>query len=133
VSLRPLACWDCGCESCRGHGCLSVVSVVCCQVEVSVMSWSLVQTSPTKCGVSKLVCSWSFNDEEALALWGCCTMVTYKWHIQLSKWYCNVVFCIVTIHSMVDYCQHLKKTNWLGLVDTVEVNGSIIFLYDIFN
>ena len=33
--LRPLDCWDCGFESCRGHGCLSVVSVGCCQVEVS--------------------------------------------------------------------------------------------------
>ena len=32
VGLRPLACWDCGFESCRGHGCLSVVSVVCCHV-----------------------------------------------------------------------------------------------------
>ena len=33
--LRPLACWDCGFESRRGPGCLSVLSVVCCQVEVS--------------------------------------------------------------------------------------------------
>jgi hypothetical protein len=36
-----------------GHGCLSLVSVVCCQVEVSAMGWSLVQRSPTECGVSK--------------------------------------------------------------------------------
>ena len=35
VDLRPLACWDCGFESRRGHVCLSVVSVVCCHVEVS--------------------------------------------------------------------------------------------------
>jgi hypothetical protein len=27
--LQQLACWDCGFESCRRHGCLSVVSVVC--------------------------------------------------------------------------------------------------------
>jgi hypothetical protein len=33
--LRPLTFWDCGFESCRGHVCLSLVSVVCCQVEVS--------------------------------------------------------------------------------------------------
>ena len=33
--LRPLTCRDRGFESHRGHGCLSVVSVVCCQVEVS--------------------------------------------------------------------------------------------------
>ena len=29
---RPLACWDLGFESHRGHGYLSVVSVVCCQM-----------------------------------------------------------------------------------------------------
>jgi hypothetical protein len=40
--------WDCG-----GHGCLSVVSVVCCQVEVSETSWSLVHRSPSECGESK--------------------------------------------------------------------------------
>ena len=31
---------------------LSVVSVVCCQVEVSATSWSLVQRSPTYCAAS---------------------------------------------------------------------------------
>ena len=31
---------------------MSVVSVVCCQVEVSATSWSLVQRSPTECGAS---------------------------------------------------------------------------------
>jgi len=36
VGLRQLACWDCGFEYRRGHGCLSVVSVLCCQVEVCV-------------------------------------------------------------------------------------------------
>jgi hypothetical protein len=38
-----------------GHGCLSVVSVVCCQVEVSATGWSLVQRSPTECVVSECV------------------------------------------------------------------------------
>jgi hypothetical protein len=33
------------------HGCLSLVSVVCCQVEVSATGWSLVQRSATECGV----------------------------------------------------------------------------------
>jgi hypothetical protein len=36
-----------------GHGCLSRVSVVCCQVEVSASDWPLVQRSPTDCGVSE--------------------------------------------------------------------------------
>jgi len=31
------------------------VSVVCCQVEVSATSWSLVQRSPTHCGASLCV------------------------------------------------------------------------------
>jgi len=31
------------------------VNVVCCQVEVSATGWSLVQTSPTDCGVSLCV------------------------------------------------------------------------------
>ena len=35
-----------------GHGCLSLVNAVCCQVEVSATSWSLVQRSPTDCGAS---------------------------------------------------------------------------------
>jgi hypothetical protein len=46
--LLPLACWDCGFESQRGHGCLSFVSVVCCQLEVSVSARSLAQRSPTE-------------------------------------------------------------------------------------
>jgi hypothetical protein len=41
-------------KSHRGYGCLYLVSVVCCQVEVSATSWSLVQRSPTECGVSKV-------------------------------------------------------------------------------
>ena len=53
MGLRSLACWDCGFESRRGHGCLSVVSVVCCRVEVSASGWSLVQRSPTECGFSE--------------------------------------------------------------------------------
>ena len=38
VGLRPLACWDCGFESHRENWCFSLVSVVCCQVEVSAIS-----------------------------------------------------------------------------------------------
>jgi len=68
VGLRPLACWDCGFESHRGYRCLSLVSVVCCQVEVSATGWSLVQ-SPTDC-VRRCVWSRNLVNEEALAHWG---------------------------------------------------------------
>jgi hypothetical protein len=33
--------------------CLSLVKAACCQVEVSASGWSLVQRSPTECGVSE--------------------------------------------------------------------------------
>ena len=39
----------------RGHRCLSLVSVVCYQVEVSATSWSPVQRNPTDCGASLYV------------------------------------------------------------------------------
>jgi len=39
VGLQLLTYWDCGFESQRGHGCLSLVNVVCCQVEVSATGW----------------------------------------------------------------------------------------------
>jgi hypothetical protein len=66
AGLRPLVCWDCGFESRGGRGCLSVVSVVCCQVEVSATSWSLVQRSVVR------RCVWFRNlqTEEALACTG---------------------------------------------------------------
>ena len=56
VDLRPLSCCYCGFESRRKYACLSVVSVVCCQVEVSATDWSLVHRSPTECGVSECDC-----------------------------------------------------------------------------
>jgi hypothetical protein len=52
MCLRPLACLDWGFASCRGHGCVSLVSVVCCQEEVTESGWSLVQRSPIDCGVT---------------------------------------------------------------------------------
>jgi hypothetical protein len=48
----PLACWDCGFGFRRGHGCLSLVNIVCCQAEFFATDRSLVQSSPTECGVS---------------------------------------------------------------------------------
>jgi len=45
----PRSCWHCWFESRRGHGCLCLVSVVCCQVEVPATGRALVQRSPTEC------------------------------------------------------------------------------------
>ena len=51
VVLRLFLCWDCGFDSCWQYGCMSLVSVACCQVEVSVSGWSPLQRNPTECGV----------------------------------------------------------------------------------
>ena len=55
MDLLPLACCDYGFESRRGHGCLSVVSVVCFQVEAFQSGRSIVQRDPTECCVSECV------------------------------------------------------------------------------
>jgi len=56
AAARLLGLWF---ESHRGNGYLSVVSVVCYQIEISASGWSLVQNSPTMCGVS--VCDHEFS------------------------------------------------------------------------
>jgi len=55
VGLWPLASWDCGFEFQWGHSCLSLVNITYCQEEFSASGWSLVQRSPTDCGVSVIV------------------------------------------------------------------------------
>ena len=47
--MLSLACGDCGFESRRKHGCLSVVCVVYFQVDVYAAGRSLVQRSPIEC------------------------------------------------------------------------------------
>ena len=54
--MPPITCWDCGFEYHWGHECLSVVIVVCCQVEISATGRSLVQRGPNKCGMSESDC-----------------------------------------------------------------------------
>ena len=63
-----------------------LVSVVCCQVEVSASGWSLVQRSLTECGVSGC-------DREASIMWrpwptgGCCAIVKkkYYWNVKVNN------------------------------------------------
>jgi len=72
------------------HGCLFAVNVVCCQVEVSASDWSLVQRSPTECGVSEC-------DREALIMsktWP--TRAVEPWiKKRINK--CNVYWWILTL------------------------------------
>ena len=60
VCVRPLTLTGIGNSiPPRGHGYLSLVSGVCCQVEVSASDWSLIQRIPTDCGVSECHCGTS--------------------------------------------------------------------------
>ena len=75
-----------------GHGCLSVVSGVNCQVEVSAASvWSLVQSRPAEYGVSEC-------DREASIMkrpWptrGCCAI---KMRIKYRRYYKLTIFPII--------------------------------------
>jgi hypothetical protein len=51
-------------------GCLSLVSVVFCQAEVSASVWSLAQRILTERGAYNWVWWWSLDNEAALAHWG---------------------------------------------------------------
>jgi len=70
--LQQLTCWDCGFESCSGNGCLSLMNVVCWQVEVSASGQSLIQRGPTECGVSEFDCEASIMRPWCTS--GCCTI-----------------------------------------------------------
>ena len=102
--LGPAIChmrskaWDCGFEFRRGHEWLSLVSIVCFQVEVCVSSCSLAQRCPTECGVSEY-------DREALimrSLWPtriCCVM-DKNCHTRCSQTQSTLkikVCCVVTV------------------------------------
>ena len=80
VRLQPFACWACGFESHWGHGWLSLVSVVCCQVEVPASGRSPVQGSPTECDVSE--CDRGASTTRRLLPAGCCgAMNVYKGYL----------------------------------------------------
>ena len=72
VCVQQLTCWDCGFESHRVNGFLSLVNVVCWQVEVSALGQSLVQRSPAECGVSECDCEASIMRPWCTS--GCCAM-----------------------------------------------------------
>jgi hypothetical protein len=77
----PLACWDCGFESRRGYGCLSLVSVGCCQVDVTAASRSLFQRSPAECDVS--VCDLETSKIRRPRPYTCCCANKNALHIPL--------------------------------------------------
>jgi len=66
VVLRPLASWDWGFESGWADGYLSLVSVVCYQV-----NWSLVQRNPTECCVFECDHEEASTSKKSWPTWAC--------------------------------------------------------------
>ena len=124
---RPFTCWDLGFESQRGHRYLSVVSVVCCQVEVSVTSWSLVQRSP---GFKELncicICIFVDNLESVLQWCDVCVKCIDKFYRSvkmrliksraINKWTC------IFTHSL-----YLFKTEVINVI--FKCSHSVVFYY----
>ena len=84
VGLWPLLCWDRWFETHQGHGRLSVVCVVCCQVELSATRRSLVQRSPTGSGASFL---WSTNLKNG-PRWAAAPQELIYIYIYICVWKC---------------------------------------------
>ena len=95
---------------------MSVVSVVCCQVEVSATSWSLFQRSPTDFGGSKRVWSWILDNEEVLEHWGCCAMVK-KIKTDQAPFISNTFKFIIHSSLVIERCAIffiVVHTEWTG-------------------
>ena len=113
AGLQPLACWDCGFESHRGHGCLPVVRVLCCQVEVSAKNWSLVQRSPTDCDASLSVIKKPQKNEKVMAHVGPQRQKKTKKYsrggrYRMLKLNCVCLFVVITNISICFEAQMLK-------------------------
>jgi len=70
--LRPLACWYCVSNPARVMD-VCLLWVLCSQVEVSALGWSLVQRSPTECGVSGCDCEYTIM-RRPWTTRGCCVL-----------------------------------------------------------
>jgi hypothetical protein len=75
----------------RGHGCLSPVTVVCCQVEVSVSGRSLVQKIPTGCGVSECDSEASSIMRRPCPTSGCCFMKNKSLNVPTNNFTSNTL------------------------------------------
>jgi hypothetical protein len=121
VGLRPLASWDCGFECRRGHGCLFLVSVVCCQVEVYTSGWSLVQRNPIQCGVSDFdnVCFVIYGCMFCMLLFNfvnCVVLLLFILILMFMYSYCYLcsvlimLFCVLFVCKCVLYYCHRVAT-----------------------
>jgi len=95
---------------------VSVVIVVCCQVEVSAMDLSLIQRSPTDCGAPLCVIKKPQN-EEAKALYRT-VKVKPQWIVTPGKQtnkYSSIVIPWIHYNSLQHsiHTQYNSRYNWL--------------------
>jgi hypothetical protein len=87
------------------------VCVVCCQVEVSVTSWSLVQRSPTDCGASLCVITkhnprWAAEPEKQTDAYIGTYMHTY---IHVYLFICTTICYVIKTIFLGTQVEGLKK------------------------
>jgi len=99
------------------HGCLSLVSVVCFQVQVSASGWSLIQRNPTECGVSN-ECNFEPQKGEAMTRkrvqapwWGGGDMPNDRTRISIVKWIARHCIRQKAVQSCIPSRRRLK-TKW---------------------
>jgi hypothetical protein len=110
------------------HESFSVTFVVCCQVEVSATSWSLVQRSPTDCGASLCVIKKAPRRGGHSPLWdpqpgkiiSNYTFLT----LYIGHWCANIIYYFVRGLSGVDHLS-LKREGRYKFMD-------ILWFYSIF-
>jgi hypothetical protein len=121
---RLLAGWVCGFDSRRQHGTsMSAVSVVCYLTDVSASGWSLVQRSPTECGVSEgntkaLItrrpwptgCCCTLEKRSAVLTWNMAQYVPWNAVIVVHAIWINAVYIR---HLFISFDSHNKPMSFL--------------------
>ena len=119
-----------GVKSGQGLRCLSVMIVVCCQVEVCATDWSLVQRSSTECGVSEYDSeAWTMRRPWSTA--GCCIIIRKTRrkndfdgvHLVMS-WYLNITEYISCINN-TNNNNNNQKFPWMVWLTRDNVHTSL--------
>jgi hypothetical protein len=106
---------------------MSVVSVVCCQVEVSATDWSLVQRSPTDCDASRV---WSRKPREwggHSRRWAAAPREKKVFFYYCSYCYVCSVLCILCIvcKCVLYYCHRVSTQLQLNISYIIVIPSAI--------
>ena len=118
VGLWQITYWDCGFEFRRGYACLSVVSVVFCQVGVSAAGRSLVQRISTECGVSE--CDFETRTMRSLP-----TTSVRPWKKYLKN-YLLIYYIIYQTYGLKVYCTIISSAVGFEGKSTIHLKRSLL-------